>query len=100
MALVYRSAAITAAQIAGEDSAMDVAADGVASRARSFAAGHGGLMADIGTERTPGKRGVTDRIAYLDHAWAAAIEFGHLTRPGEHAHRQWVEGLHIMRRAM
>lgn len=104
MAQVYKVAGILAAQIAGEDPAMDIAAERVADAARAFAAPHnvtGEYLAGIGTERIRGKRGVTDRIAYVDHEAAASIEFGHQTRVGEGVHGppEHVEGLHIFGRA-
>ncbi len=98
MAQVYRSAAIQAAQIAGRSSEMDAAAERVANAARSIAVGHnvtGEYLSGIGTSEIRGKRGVTDRIAYVDAEAAASREFGHRTRGG----RGYVEGLHIMGRA-
>ncbi len=98
MAQVYRAAAIQAAQIAGRSSEMDAAAERVASAAREIAASHrvtGEFVDSIATSETRGKRGVTDRIASVDHEAAASIEFGHRTRGG----RGYVEGLHIMGRA-
>jgi|SRR5689334_3435021 len=104
MAQVFKSAAIDAARVAGESPVMDSVAHGVADRARGLAAGHnvtGEYLAGIGVTRTAGKRGVTDRLAYVDHEAAASIEFGHLTRPGRRGTpRHWVPGLHIFRRAM
>ncbi len=105
MAQVYRVAAIQAAQIAGEDPAMDAAAERIAANARGLAASHrvsGDYIGGIGVERIPGKRGVTDRIAFVDDPAAAHIEFGHMTRLGRGVHgpRRWVDGLHIFRRAM
>ena len=104
MAQVYRVAAIQAAQIAGEDAEMDRVATAGAALARAIAGGHrvtGSYLRGIGTERTPGKRGVTDRLFYVDDPAAAHIEFGHLTRGGEEliGPRRWVEGLHIFGRA-
>lgn len=104
MAEVYKIASILAARIAGEDPAMDSAAAKVESSARSLAAAHrltGNYLSGIGSERTPGKRGVTDRLVYVDDPAAAHIEFGHLTRGGAEMDgpRHWVEGLHIFGRA-
>lgn len=104
MAEVYKIAAILAARIAGESPVMDAAAEMVASAARSLAASHnvtGDYLSGIGTERTPGKRGVTDRLAYVDDPAATFIEWGHLTRGGKDSTgpRQWVDGLHIFGRA-
>lgn len=104
MAQVFKSAAIDAARVAGESPVMDAVAQAIADRARGLAASHnvtGEYLAGIGTARIAGKRGVTDRIAYVDHVAAASIEFGHLTRPGRGGKPQhWVPGLHIFRRAM
>lgn len=104
MAQVYKIAAIQAAQIAGEDSAMDTAAAKVEATVRALAAAHnvtGSYLSGIGTERTPGKRGVTDRLIFVDDPAAEHIEFGHLTRRGKDMHgpQQWVAGLHIFGRA-
>lgn len=104
MAQVYPIAAIQAAQIAGESPVMDATAALVAAAARSLANAHrvsGDYVAGIGVERTPGKRGVTDRLVYVDDPAAAHIEFGHVTRGGKDmiGPREWVEGLHIMGRA-
>lgn len=103
MAQVYKSAGIESARIAGKSSVMDDVAGRIASRARSLAAGHrvtGELIAGMGVEETRGKHGVTDRLVVMKHESAAAIEFGHLTRPGKDATQHWVPGLHIMLRAM
>lgn len=104
MAQVYKVAGIYAAQIAGEDPAMDAAADLVLARARATAAQHritGEYSANMGTERVPGKRGVTDRIVYTDDPAATHIEWGHVARmpKGIHGPAKWVPGLHIMGRA-
>ncbi len=104
MATVYRIAAIQAARIAGQSTAMDIAAQGVAATARSLAASHnvsGEFINGIGVSSIAGKRGVTDRIAYVDHSAAFSVEFGHMTRlgKGQHGPRRFVEGLHIMARA-
>lgn len=104
MAQVYRIAAIEAARIAGEDAAMDAAAAKVEATVRGLAAAHnvtGNYLSGVGTERTPGKRGVTDRLVYVDDPAAAHIEFGHLTRRGKDMQgpQEWVEGLHIFGRA-
>lgn len=104
MAQVYKIAAIQAAQVAGESSVMDDVAEQVAGLARSLASAHkvtGKYLSGIGTERTRGKRGVTDRLAYVDDPAATFIEWGHVTRGGEDmiGPRKWVPGLHIMGRA-
>lgn len=104
MATVYKIVGVQAARIAGESSAMDAAATSVANAARSLAASHnvtGEFLSGIGTARIAGKRGVTDRIAYVDHSAAYSIEFGHQTRLGKGVQgpRRFVEGLHIFGRA-
>jgi hypothetical protein len=83
---------------------MDIAANGIAQIARSLAAAHnvtGEFINGIGTERIAGKKGVTDRIAFVDHSAAFSIEFGHQTRLGKNMRgpRRFVEGLHIFGRA-
>jgi hypothetical protein len=104
MAQVYKVAGILAARIAGEDPAMDAAASAVADAARALAASHnvtGEYLNGIGTDRIRGKRGVTDRIAYVDHEAAASIEFGHEQgfRKGFVGPGRYVEGLHIFGQA-
>ncbi len=98
MSTVYRSVGVQVAIIVGNSSAMDAAADSVANKARSLAAGHrvtGDFVRSIGTAKIPGKSGVTDRIAFVDHVAAASIEFGHHQR----GTGRFVEGLHIFGRA-
>lgn len=104
MAQVYRSAPIQAAVLAGQSHEMDVIAESIADAARGLAASHtvtGEYLAGIGTDRIRGKRGVTDRIAYVDHEAAASIEFGHVQgyRKGFTGPPEYVEGLHIFARA-
>lgn len=104
MAVVYRIAAIQAAVAAGQSPVMDEVAAKIESTVRGLAAGHrvtGEYVAGIGSEEIAGKRGVTDRIVFVDHPAAASIEFGHLTRLGEGSEgpRRHVAGLHIFGRA-
>jgi len=98
MAQVYKSVGVEAARIAGRSPEMDAAAERVANAARALAAGHnitGEYLNGIGTSEIRGKRGVTDRIAFVDAEAAASREFGHRTRDG----KGYVEGLHIFGRA-
>lgn len=97
MAEVYRSASLQAARIAGEDPAMDAAAQVVLARARAVATQHrltGAYLTRFGTERTRGKRGVTDRLVFNDDPGAVSIEFGHTTTTG-----RLVPGQHILGKA-
>lgn len=98
MAQVYRTVGVEAARIAGRSPEMDAAAAKVAAAARAIAVGHnvtGEYLNGIGTSEIRGKRGVTDRIAFVDAEAAASREFGHRTRGG----KGYVEGLHIFGRA-
>lgn len=96
MAQVFKGSGIEAAKIAGLSSEMDAAADELAARARSNAAGHGSLSSRISTRKIRGPKGVSDRLVELEHPEAAFIEFGHVNaRNGE-----WVKGLRVMRDAI
>ena len=107
MSQVYKYAAeIQAARIACEAPEMDAVAEHVADLARALAASHnvtGEYIDGIGTAEIKGKRGVIDRIAYVDHTFAASIEFGHVQTPHKGSRfigpPRFVEGLHIMGRA-
>lgn len=83
---INRNASLIAARMAGESSAMDVAAERVANKARELARQHvetGHFEASIHTAKTPGRGGVTDRVAYTDDPAALSIEFGHVTSTGK-----------------
>jgi hypothetical protein len=98
VAQVYKVAGILAARMAGQSLEMDAVAERIADAARNIAVSHnvtGEYLSGIGTSEIRGKRGVTDRIAYVDAEAAASREFGHRTRGG----KGYVEGLHIFGRA-
>ncbi len=102
MAQVYRAAAIDAAKIAGESATMDAVAGTLMTICQGLAARHsktGRVAGSFEVGRTPGKRGVTDRLVVNTDPNAVSIEFGHLTRPGAEANRTPVAGLRIMTRA-
>ena len=104
MSQVYKSVGVQVARLAGDSTAMDRGATRVADTARTLARSHrvsGEFLRGIGTARIKGKRGVIDRIAFVDHSAAFSIEFGHQTRLGKGVHgpRHYVEGLHIFGRA-
>ena len=106
MSQVYKAASLQAAQIAGQDAEMDRVVESVANTARALAVSHnvtGEYLDGIGTAEIKGKRGVIDRIAYVDHSAGVSIEFGHIQ--GLHKGStfvgplEYVEGLHIFGRA-
>ena len=103
MATVYgRVAALQAARLAGLDPEMDRVAHETAARVHALAAAHnvtGEYLAGIGVEPTPGKRGVLDRLVYVDHEAASFIEWGHMQVTRDHRPVRWVDGLHILGRA-
>jgi hypothetical protein len=97
MAEVYRSAAIEAARMAGQDPEMDAAAARIVGRIQAAAAGHnrtGDFASSLEVIAVPGKRGVTDRLIVSSDPNAVSIEFGHLARDGT----TFVDGLHLMAR--
>lgn len=87
MARVNKDAAIVAARIAGEDSAMDRALSEVVAAVKSEASRHrdtGAFMRSIDSGRVAGKRGVTDRAVWADDVASWSIEFGHRAPDGSH----------------
>lgn len=103
MSVVYASAAILAAQIAGESSEMDAVANKLAGLARSEASKVAGSVFanSIVVQRARGKRGVTDRLVVATDPLAAAKELGHVIRnraDGPVLGR--VKGLHPMGKAV
>ena len=85
MAQVNKDAGVVAARIAGEMPEMDAGASRVEAVIRSEASRHrdtGAFQSSIGKGRTPGKKGVTDRLVWSDDPAAWSIEFGHTTRSG------------------
>lgn len=85
MASVSKNAGTLAAQIAGEMPEMDAAVAEVESAVKAEAARHrdtGHFEASISSGRTPGKKGVTDRLVWSDDPAAWSIEYGHRTPAG------------------
>lgn len=81
----------TVAGLPGVHRAVRQRAEAIASTARSLAAGHGGLGADISVE----DHGY-DVDVVLSHEAALSIEYGHMDRVFGSG---WVPGLSIMRDA-
>lgn len=82
------------ARMVSDSGELRSAARKVETRARAKAARHvksGNYASSFGVEPTPGKKGVTDYVAYNDDPQAAIIEFGHNTPNGKR-----VPGQHIM----
>lgn len=101
MASVSKRAATRAAQIAGEDPAMDRKAASVAQAVRAVAARHrdsGEFLNSIQTKSDVRKRKVRDRVVYSDDPAAISKEFGHTvkTRAGE----KFVPGMHAFSTAL
>ena len=92
--MVFKSAGVEAAKIAGRSPEMDAVKDALVAKAKANAAGHGSLPAAIHGETVRGKRGVQDREAVLEHEAASHIELGHVGPGGT-----WVKGLHVMWKA-
>ena len=83
MAQVYKGIGTKIAKMPGVQPALDTAAATVLARAKTLAAGHvdtGAYAESLGVEKTPGKKGVVDRLVYSDDPAAAHIEYGHITR--------------------
>ena len=83
MAQVYKGSGTKVAKMAGVQPALDAAAAKVLARAKTLAAGHvdtGAYVESLGVEKTPGKKGVVDRLVYSDDPAAAHIEYGYITR--------------------
>lgn len=103
MSTVNASAAIDAAQLAGESVVMDEVANKLAALARAEASASSGhdFASSIEVQRVRGKRGVTDRLVVATDPLAAAIELGHVIRnqpDGPVLGR--VRGLHAMGKAV
>ena len=83
MAQVYNGAGTKVAKLPGVQPALDAAAAKVLANAKTLAAGHvdtGAYVESLGVEKTPGKKGVTDRLVYSDDPAAAHIEYGYISR--------------------
>jgi hypothetical protein len=113
MATVSKTAGIIAARIAGESSAMDLAAMVVLGRVKMVASQHrltGAYLRGLQIKKVRGRNGVTDRLVSATDPAAIAIEFGHYTvrvRRKKHTGSRrvstgtvrWVPGLYIMTKA-
>lgn len=99
MAQVYNGSGTKVAKLPGVQPALDTAAAKVLSTAKSLAAGHvdtGAYVGSLGVEKTPGKKGVVDRLVYSDDPAAAHIEYGYITRGRP---PRYVQGQFILTRA-
>lgn len=113
MAQVHKFAGITAARIAGESAAMDLAAMVVLGKVKIVAARHrltGNYMRALRIAKVRGRNGVSDRLVMATDPAAAWIEWGHYAvRIRRAAHRstrrvstgtlKWVPGQYIMTKA-
>lgn len=94
MVNVDPNVSLLVARMVSESGELDVAAEKVAAKARGLASSHtksGSYQSSFGTERVPGKKGVSDVVAYNDDKAAIPIEFGHTMKNGK-----FVPGLGVM----
>jgi hypothetical protein len=110
MAQVNKSAGIIAARIAGESSAMDLAALVVLGRVKMVASRYrltGGYMAALAVSKVRGRNGVKDRLVSATDPAAVSIEYGHYavrkrrlgSRRVSTGVVRWVPGQYIMTKA-
>ncbi len=102
MASVNITASIVAAQLAGESAEMDAVAEDLAARAKAEAMKHhdSAFATSIRVVRTPGKRGVTDRLVVATDPLAVPKELGHIIRNQPDGRvLGYVKGMHYMGKA-
>lgn len=106
IAMVYAGTGTAAARIAGRDPEMDHQAERMKAAIEREAAPHrrtGRYSGKVKVRRLRGKRGVSDRLVFVDHPAAVHIEWGHAVS-GSYAPAmgpaRWVPGLRIVSRAL
>lgn len=112
MAQVNKTAGIIAARIAGQSSAMDLAALVVLGRVKMVASAHrmtGAYMRSLKVTKVRGRNGVQDRMVSATDPAAMSIEWGHynvrVRKQASGSRRvstgalRWVPGQYIMTKA-